>query len=246
MTYARLVVIAALITLAGCDDTPDDCLYGGGRLAIAEQQYRDPQSGVCQSFGYGCDPVCGYDCPATGAPEAQPDWAMCYGACEGLDEAACKTTSACRAVYNGSNFHECWGVAQTGPVQGGGCTGLSAQECSRHDDCVAIHMDGNPIGLFMACEPESSIQDPGSCVGAVTCGQPQPMCPANTIAGRRNGCWTGYCIPYAQCDQLPACNTLGEMECISRSDCSPTYEGINCTCNGTTCTCQSWVFDTCK
>jgi hypothetical protein len=241
MSYARFAVAAVM--LVGCAGDDGQCLQYG-RPDIASLEYRDPQTGQCQSFGgYDCADPC-RPCPATG--EAQPDWAMCYGPCEGLAEAACKTTTACRAVYAGNSFYECWGVAQSGPVQGGGCSGLDAQTCSRHDDCIARHAVGSPIGDFVSCEDESAIQDPGSCVGAITCTTPQPQCPTGTIAGRRNGCWTGYCIPYEQCDQLPACSTLGESDCIMRTDCAPTYEGINCTCTMNGCTCQSWVFDSCK
>lgn len=243
MTYMRLVTIAALAGVVGCDDNPQ-CLDYAGPAGAPAYELRDPVSGVCQSFGgYDCADPC-RPCPATGI--AEPDWAQCYTQCEGLDEATCKTTSACRAVYSGSTFHECWGTARSGPIQGGNCTGLGAEECSRHDDCVAIHAEGTPIGSFMSCAPEGTAQDPGSCVGTVTCGTAPPQCPMGTIAGRRNGCWTGYCIPYADCDMLPACSTLGEMDCIARTDCTPTYAGHNCTCNTTGCTCQSWTFDACK
>jgi hypothetical protein len=83
-------------------------------------------------------------------------------------------------------------------------------------------------------------------VGAVTCDTPPPACPATTLPGRRDGCWTGYCIPIAQCDALPTCGELAEMDCIGRTDCTPIYEGVNCTCTGSACTCQDWVFDACE
>jgi hypothetical protein len=109
-----------------------------------------------------------------------------------------------------------------------------------------MHAAGDPIGSFQSCAPETSIPDPGSCVGPITCTTPQPTCPANTLPGRRNGCWTGYCIPIADCDQLPACSELNEMDCIGRTDCAPIYQGVNCSCTTTGCTCQSWTFDSCK
>jgi hypothetical protein len=248
MTYARLCGFVLLATIAGCTDGDDPpCLYDrAGAAELAAIEYRDPYSGTCQSFGYPCDDACGNGCPEYGAPQAQPDWALCYQACEGLGEATCKTTSGCRAIYEGSVFHECWGTAQSGPVQGGNCTALDAQECSRHDDCIAIHAQGTPIGQFQSCAAETSIADPGSCVGEVLCDALPPACPAGTIAGRRNGCWTGYCIPYAQCDQLPACSTLDEADCIGRTDCAPTYRGNNCTCTMNGCTCQTWTFDSCE
>lgn len=244
----RLFAFAALITIVGCiGDDDDPCKdYGQAGAEFAPVEYRDPTSGTCQSFGgYPCDGVCG-PCPAYDTAQAQPDWALCYASCEGLGEATCKSTSACRAVYQGATFHECWGVAQSGPVQGGNCALLDAQECSRHDDCIAIHAQGTPIGQFQSCAAETSTGDPGSCVGEVACDALPPNCPAGTIPGRRDGCWTGYCIPYAECDQLPSCSSLGEPDCISRSDCSPLYHGNNCTCTMSGCTCQSWTFDACE
>lgn len=238
-----------LVMVAGCFADDDQCAYydyAGG--AYPAYELRDPTTGVCEPYGndYYCDDPC-QPCPATGAAEiAQPDWAMCYGACEGLDETTCKSTSGCRAAYAGDSFYQCWATAPSGPVQGGDCSTYDALECSRHDDCVARHATGSPIGSFLSCAAESSVQDPGSCVGTVTCNETPPDCPTGTLPGIRNACYTGYCIPYAQCDQLPACSELTEVACVGRSDCSPTYEGVGCTCNGTSCTCQSWVFDSCK
>jgi hypothetical protein len=250
MTYRPLaLVLLAVSGLAGCVGNGDDtCAYYGAPDYAPSNELRDPTTGVCQSFGGGdtCSDPCA-PCPATGVGIAQPDWAQCYSSCEGLDENTCEQTSGCRAVYAGAAFYQCWATAPSGPVEGGDCSTFDAQECSRHDDCIARHATGTPIGVFQSCAAEEGPQDPGSCVGTVTCTTPQPACPANTIAGQRNGCWTGYCIPYAQCDQLPACSTLDEMSCIGRTDCAPTYRGINCSCDMTTgCSCQSWVFDACE
>ncbi len=41
--------------------------------------------------------------------------------------------------------------------------------------------------------------DPGSCTGNVYCFVMPPVCPANTVAGIADGCWTGYCIPTNEC-----------------------------------------------
>jgi hypothetical protein len=247
----RNTQIAMALVFTACTDNDDQCRFDDLPSADSAPaiELRDPFSGVCQPFGFGgggeCNDPCGR-CPPVADLVAQPDWGQCNAGCEGRDEASCKSTSACRAAYAGGTFHECWSVAPSGPVQGGDCTSLSAQECSRHDDCVAHHAPGSPIGAFTSCAPEGSVQDPGSCVGTITCATPQPTCPANTLPGKRNGCWTGYCIPLAQCDSLPACTTLAEVGCIGRSDCAPIYEGMNCTCNGTSCTCQTWTFDTCE
>ena len=247
---ARLIALVAVVTAVGCSDDEECIYYDRAGADFAPEEFRDPQTGTCQSFGGGCNSSC-EPCPAEGdIAQAQPDWGSCYSQCEALDESACRVTSGCRAVYSGTfnsaNFYQCWAVAQSGPIQGGNCNGLDAYACSRHDDCVAVHEIGAPIGGFASCQPEQGMQDPGSCVGEVTCDALPPNCPSGTIPGRRNGCWTGYCIPQADCDQLPACTTLGEMDCIGRTDCEPTYEGHNCSCSPSGCTCQSWTFDSCR
>jgi hypothetical protein len=251
ISVASLAIVASLAA-PGCvffDDDDDTCNWEAqsGAAEIAAYEVRDPYTGVCQALYGGCSDPC-QPCAETG--QADPDWGSCYSGCEGLAEGTCMATSGCRAVYAGSAYHDCWSVAQSGAIQGGGCVGLDAYTCSKHDDCTAIHaagVGGAPIGAFTSCAAESGTPtDPGSCVGEITCDAAEPACPSGTIAGRRNGCWTGYCIPYAQCDTLPTCDTLGEAACISRTDCSPTYEGNNCTCSGQSCTCQSWTFDSCK
>ena len=40
---------------------------------------------------------------------------------------------------------------------------------------------------------------PGSCDGEVTCQLFKPACPANTVPGVADGCYTDYCIPSNQC-----------------------------------------------
>src|SRR2546430_11136804 len=39
----------------------------------------------------------------------------------------------------------------------------------------------------------------GTCSGVVMCDLASPACPGGTPAGIANGCWTGYCIPTADC-----------------------------------------------
>jgi len=255
MRIALALVLTA--SVGGCifDDDDNECRYYddyGTGAGIAAYELRDPTTGICQAVGggydYDCSDPCS-PCPATGAAEDQaiPDWGECYSQCESLDESTCRATSGCRAAYAGNSFYQCWATAMSGPIQGGTCAGLDAYGCSQHDDCVAIHGGTtSSIGTFQSCAAEGTVQDPGSCVGAITCAEAEPACPMGTIAGRRNGCWTHYCIPYAQCDSLPACDSLTESACIQRTDCSPIYEGQNCTCNGQSCTCQSWTFDSCK
>jgi hypothetical protein len=239
----RLAVLALL--LAGCEfygGDDDDCPpYDRGGVDI---QYRDPNTGTCQSFGWGdCDDPCGV-CSQTGV--SQPDWGMCYGRCEGLGADACQATSGCFAAYkvaenlDGKSFWGCWETAPSGPVQGN-CSGLDAHECSRHDDCFALY-DTN----FSSCENEQPSTDPGECDGVITCASPTPVCPSGTTPGIRNGCYTGYCIPLSQCPTA-ACETVtAESTCIARTDCEPIYAGSMCTCGPNGCSCQVLTYDHCQ
>jgi len=271
-----LALSALFLVASGCslysggggDD--DDCAYppttGGG----APLSLRNPQTGQCEYYGGGdwCDPACGVPCPLAGATDyALPSWGYCDSYCSGLDENTCLDTDGCRGAYVdfcppnadcgpglNAQFVECWAVDQTGPVRGGGCTGLDAWTCSTHDDCRAIHenacLDGTGPGCtgnFLACADEPTNPNPGNCYGPITCAADPPDCPSGSVAGRANGCYTGYCIPSDQCEAPAACNTLGESACVDRADCQALYQGLNCTCDAAgNCTCADWVFDRCE
>lgn len=181
----------------------------------------------------GCDPRCGECPPlADRAPEpAQPSWGFCESECTGLDEAGCLAENGCRAIYiercigpddsdcaSDHFFAECWSTDMTGPIQGGGCAELDAFTCSQHDDCIAVHtMGGCDDGSESGCTPPASTPGPffwcddepteepgpGTCDGQVTCERLPPECPANTLPGIANGCYTDYCIPVRDCDNEP-------------------------------------------
>jgi len=191
MRSIALVWLLALPVLSGClilfDDDDDDCDYGGianadeEGIALPVPTYRNPDTGQCEEVagnpGGECD-RCGR-CPPVArdqAPEPAPDWGECMNACTGLDETTCLATDACRAAYltscigggcpdEGYLYYACWAVAPAAPIRGGDCEGLSAYECSRHDDCVARHAQildcvdcttDPTVGGFESCaaEPE--------------------------------------------------------------------------------------------
>src|SRR5690606_6714992 len=126
------------------------------------------------------------------------------------------------------------------PVQGGQCAGLDAWECSRHDDCVALHASncgdpsnpGDPtdpngdiacgISDFRECAAEPGA-DPGQCYGQVLCDSLPPACPPDSIAGQQNGCWTGSCIPVSDCEPMPCDMIADEQACVDRADCDALY-----------------------
>jgi hypothetical protein len=204
----------------------DDGSYGDFTYCIAEPlpcgvpeptpERRDPYSGECVSVG-GCG---GFE-----APIQELDWALCDSGCEVLGEDECRAADGCRAAYLDLcpqcdalllEFWGCWGVAPSGPIRGGECGPLDAYECSRHDDCVAVHLTdpetlcdapvGCDIGPFEFCMNES------------TPPPPPPVCG----------------------------NIADEVACISADTCQPLYEGNDCTCDAAgNCTCASWTFVGC-
>lgn len=277
-------VVLTALALTACDHS--ECIANGDAPDIAG--YRNPETGLCEGVGPGGGGVdCGgFGTPETGADRALPDEALCFGSCEGLDEQTCLATAACRGIYVGDQYLDCWGTAPSGPDPSLTCDGLDAWTCSRTDHCSAVHAgDGaGGAGSFVSCRDEkvgcysneecgggSCTADteclsppggseldvcygfcegnppggPGSCVGDIVCDQPPPDCPDGTLPGRGSGCWTGYCIPLDRCDSLPACAELGEADCVSRSDCTASYRGQDCSCDDTGCTCATYVFESC-
>lgn len=279
---ALVLLPACHLYFGGDDDCPDYGGVRGGAASADEafdpgRNLRDPQSGTCQYFGgrgsggtqLPCDSRCGPcadEPPPDGFEPSEdaaplPTWGLCESACTGLGEDACLAAPGCRGIYSDVvcagdtcvpvRFAECWATDQE-QLPPATCGGLDADNCSRHDDCIAVHEPtciGDaitcPLGGFDRCAAEPS-GEPGECWGEVLCDGLPPECPADTTPGVAEGCWTGECISIEECEGLPpACDTLGnETACIGRSDCTPYYRGEDCTCAGNECSC-TWVFDHC-
>ncbi len=188
---------------------PESDCPGGG---VPQPLFRDPVTGQCTDGGVGCGAI---------DPPVVPDLALCVSGCEAFDEATCRGVDGCRAIYVDAcpacdalvlEFAACWGVPPSGPIRGGDCGVLDAQECSRHDDCTAVHANDWTIS---------------------------PMGPPWTPAA------FGWCA--AEVVPPPACDTItDERTCIERVDCSPVYEGSDCTCDASGCTCATWTFIACQ
>jgi hypothetical protein len=216
-----LAVLASGCVLYGGDDDGDDdvCAYEGD---IAAAELRNPDTGSCESWGGGGG--------CYGAPEPWPDWASCYSECEGLDEQGCLATSGCRAAYwqetcppwadcdaswQPPTFYGCWGTAPSGPTQGA-CDGLSAYDCSRHDDCVAVYDrdwnagDEENYNRFSYCAPEPWTQ---GCYSDSECPAGYE-CTADTECYPPPGCEDGQACPdvcYGRC--VPSQNGCEAVDC---------------------------------
>jgi hypothetical protein len=230
------------VLLAACTTQtkpPPPC--GAGGALIADIEYRDPQTGQCQSFGYPCDPACGQACPETGTGAVgsqQPDWGMCGGACEGLPEAQCLASASCHAAYQDDPsalrpvFWGCWELPPSG-ARTGSCSGLDAQTCSEHADCASqytspVNQPPNFIPSFESCvaEPGTGLCENIDCAGecVVTPAMPatpqcQPIatagtCAAPTCSNPPPGCPTGT---------TPGVGSNGCFTnyCIPSSECAP-------------------------
>ncbi len=226
------------------------------------QAQRNPNTGLCQSYGGGGGggggDLCGdYDQYPAEDQAPIPDWGLCDGYCETLAESDCLAAAECRGSYRDTcaqdtacspEFHQCWAITPTGPYVTDACGSFQAEECARHNECAAVHTwDGTTLGVFSFCadEPTSDI-NAGSCVGEVTCESLPPECPSNTVPGRKDGCWSGFCIPLDECDVIPGCELETEAGCINRDDCQALYEGLNCECTSASCVCESWLFEACQ
>lgn len=261
MRFGLLMICCLALPLAAACTGEEHCDYyeGAPTADQAVSQLRNPETGICESFSQGGGGTRGGgDCGDYAFEEAPiyiPDWATCGGLCESLLEADCLAASECRGAYLGSgaepSFFQCWAVAPNGGITQD-CAEYGAEDCSRHSDCISVHdlAPNDGFGNFASCAPEPGDDPdpnlPGSCVGEVSCEMVAPLCPDNTIAGRLDGCWTGYCIPIDQCDGLPACAALDETGCVGRDDCSPLYEGVDCSCEGEACVCADWSFASCE
>jgi len=120
---------------------------GFAACAVHKEHFIDP-------IDNGCHPLLSGDLG---------DRASCDTRCSDLPEASCLTAPGCRATYlelDPSFFVGCREIAPSGPASGR-CQGLSAQACSRRDDCAAHYIqDGHDIEYcerFSFCDDEPTV-----------------------------------------------------------------------------------------
>jgi hypothetical protein len=196
------------------------------------------------------------------------------GACTGLDAYTCAVDPSCASLFdtdaNGNtDFTACI-------TAGSGCNCGSGASCEYEcpndvacpagsdscGGCVPVCVPNNPVCnltcpsgdvCMEACSPNGtctaecvSSSDPGQCTGQILCNMAPPQCPSGTTAGILNNCYTGYCIPDADCAPEDCAAITDEATCSSRSDCEAVYMGSNCTCDDSGCTCTTLTFERCE
>lgn len=192
--------------------------------------------------GYVSDCPEGWDCDST-TYTFHECWATApsgpvQGACSGLDAYECSRHDDCIAYhYQGTacdggtgsgnclpdptpglvgNFELC--VDEASDVVG--CYG--DEECSEGYSCNAAEVCQSPPG----CDPSVGCPDvcygycvpdeveAVSCYSDVVCDSVPPACPAGTVPGIQNDCWTGDCILYEACEPaLDPGTCSGEVFC---------------------------------
>lgn len=198
--------------------------------------------------GYHCEEQC---YPREGDPTVP---SYCQAACvpDGNKCAAvdCGPGTTCveTCEYDGGDTFVCDAECVPVGMDPGSCTGFVACD-ALPPACPSGTTPGQRDGCWTGyCIPNGACgpADPGQCYGTVTCATPSPVCPTGTTPGILNGCPTGFCIPTSDCP-LSACETLTTKgACDGRNDCISVYEGTNCTCYPSGCTCETLTWDHCE
>lgn len=235
-----LRLLCVLSLLGGCDlywnNPPDKPCYEAPPARIG---LRDPATGQCENLGGGCG-AC--DQPCQGG-DIVPNWASCSGPCEQITSPEqCMQTASCHAAFDGDKFFGCWEL-EPDQFSTQMCAGLTPDECSARDDCVSLFVpnDSNTAASFARCvaEPGGACDSSNDCVNGETCDW--SACPPTGPGG------DSACLGTCTATPPPACSTLTtETDCLTRSDCEPIYNGMDCTCDPNGCTCQVETFAYCR
>lgn len=215
-------IALALALLAGCtlywnDDKKIICNPNEKGIAQPTQLERDPYTGQCEAVGGG------YECDNSCGPCAEDsggdfaNWASCSGSCIGLDESSCKISGGCQAEY--LDDPSALQIAFWGcyPVEPF-ITVTPGTDCTKLDvdHCTA---DDECTATY-AGSAETGATKFESC-GIELFPEPPP--------------------PPAACDTLTS-----EQDCAARGDCEAVYDGYDCTCDLSGCTCKTEVYASCK
>jgi hypothetical protein len=231
-------------TLTGCE------LYFGKSGNGGDDNARPP--------GWDCEANadCAAGCYCEGASAGEQGECVEAGFCDSNadcpDGYICDDRSSC---VPGNPPQTCTG--DTDCAAGSVCTnGVCEATCVCENDAQA-----QAAGYGYCDETTHTCHATGAftCGGEPTCGT-EPQCPQGGVGlvDPATGCWNGACGAIVGCDVVPSCNNYQhEADCFDPANgtCSATYTGINCrkpdgsSCtsgSSTDCTCESFVFATCR
>ena len=200
--------------------------------------------------GYHCDEECyPYDAGGgAGSAGGSGSGGMCSPTCVPDQTCAsvdCGPGYTCAMECSTGTCYPTCVPTNTGP---GSCTGTVTCN-SAPPQCPTGTTAGIANGCYTGyCIPTNQCGpgDPGLCYAQVTCTRAAPSCPMGTLPGVANGCYTGFCIPTSQCE-MAACETItDEHTCEARMDCIPVYNGTDCTCTPSGCTCATLTWERCE
>jgi hypothetical protein len=174
------------------------------------------------------------------------------------------------------DFYGCWQTAPSGPIHGTCTGNDAYECSRHDDCSAVysdLTLDAEPAFQFLSCVPESNTYsceavlcapgyhceehcygDPQTntmdvcqpyCVQDLTCASVDctPGYTCSEVCETSNGKTTCYpaCLPEEACEALQT-----ELACQSRSDCTPVYDGTDCTCTIYGCTCQNLTYERCE
>jgi hypothetical protein len=159
------------------------------------------------------------------------------GSCANLDAATCSEHDDCVSIYRTATNTTTTAFESCKAEPGLSC---NAVDCGAGKLCVVTPAAPSSASCELAAAA-------GSCTGTIACQQMPPSCPTDTTPGiGANACYTGYCIPTDECAATPCASLTTEAACKARSDCDPIYQGTNCTCDNSGCTCQTETYLRCR
>jgi hypothetical protein len=207
----KALVAVAVVALAGCDlytdDNPQCTDVLGDCVSPVMYCLSDEQCGAnayCDTTTCHTQP-----CPECDTCGACPD---CYGVCapkpKTCDYVDCLPGAHCEeqcTVNEGGGGMYCEPVC----IEDMSCANV---DCGPGTTCIEVCADDGD-GMSTCRAQCVSDKDPGSCTGNVACDEAPPPCPNGTVPGIKDGCYTGYCIPTAQCGPSDPGDCVGQVIC---------------------------------
>jgi hypothetical protein len=265
-TVALAFTVLALSALAGCEFYFADRGGSGGNDGYTYCN----ETGCWYCDDYGCYPA------EDGQPITCARNSDCMAGCFCNRRGLCEETDTCSSDQDCPERFVCDSRNTCVPEgsKGGGLSCADDDACEVGSYCDTETNQCSPSGTCTSdadcqggfscdgargtCVPcgDSDTGGAGACYAEITCDVVAPACPLGTVAGVLHGCYTGFCIPVAQCPDEPpfACaEAADEAECLSHG-CEPVYVGIDCTdgnggscsAGSVDCTCKQFEYGFCR